>query len=196
MLLVVVVVALHLSVATILTQLACLVSLTATQKVCLSEGFMVHVLAYTMHAVLFGLAPQLMPPPANEDSAAVSAVVDAAASGAADGSGKEDGDGDEAMGQDGDDDDDHASNWDGSRALASVLPDIMDVVMDDVVGERAKARSSDTYVSKSRAIEARTCKSYDTFELLAKCTPFLPSDAIHSVCSHATVLLCTAGKSP
>ena len=36
----------------------------------------------------------------------------------------------------------------------------------------------------------------DTFELLAKCTPFLPSDAIHSVCSHATVLLCTAGKSP
>ena len=143
---------------------------------------MIHVLAFTLHRVLERMASSLAPAPVLDDSTAVRQLMQAGEKGK---KGKKEASTTSALvrvgtaaaeaGQR------KSASQEVSEALEAVVPDIMEVIMDDVVGERAKARQSDTYVSRSRAMEARVCKSYNTYELLARCIPFLPSPAIHSV---------------
>lgn len=79
-------------------------------------------------------------------------------------------------------DEDAEQQSEAAVAFVECLPSIMAIIMDDVAGRRAEERSDDSgYKPKVAAREARVCKSYDSYELVATCIPFLPNEAIHAI---------------
>jgi len=145
-------------------------ALTGTLK----EGFMVHVRGHAVHAVLAGLvhAGELACDPAK-----------AAAPGGA---------GDSASDSGSDSDEDGLTT--AQQSLVSCMPGILDVVMMDVMGAVSLARQKDSgYRPKVALAEAKSCKSYDTYALLARCIPFLPHPAVHALLAPPLLALSTQG---
>ena len=81
-------------------------------------------------------------------------------------------------------DDDAADNINigQSSGLVAALPRILTLVMDDVLGEAAEARAADSgYAPKTALREAKRCRGYESLEIVARCIPFLPSTAVHTL---------------
>lgn len=153
---------------------------------------MVHVLGFAIHSLLEGLSSQLVPLPVKESSPGVKALLRDGGVAGGDGGARDEN-------TRSNDDSDGASSEDAhmerqraaSDALVETLPTVMQIVIDDVIGDRAAARGSAGYNPKQALKEARACRSYDTFELLCRCVPFLPNPAVHSVsCRHVQDVAC------
>lgn len=160
----------------------------------LTDGFAAHVLGHALHGVIRGMVPALTPPAASgsdDDAAAEDLATAAEEEGQTDAA-----DGDASMADGDEKDEEHegvkttaaldaaASTWceAHSKALVDVLPELMDIIMEDVAGKRAEERSSESgYKSRTALKESKTCRSYDTFEILCRVSPFLPSPAVHSL---------------
>ena len=115
-------------------------------KITLHSGFMVHVLSYSLHAVISGTLDNLTE--TNYDNAS----------------------------------DTHKKSGESST-IDLLIPEVIQVLDDDIFGRVAQQRNSENYRPRSQLSEARTCKSYDTFEILAKHLTFLPCLSVHMLVS-------------
>ena len=135
----------------------------------LSEGYQKHVLGHVIHLVIFALykSNQLVPQRPKRDPFAEALVENGASD------------------QTSNKEQDKSTEFEPelnprTKALVSSLGMLVDIVMEDIVGSVAKARQKDSgYTPKVPMKESRTCRSYDTFEMLARSIPFLPHSAVH-----------------
>jgi hypothetical protein len=67
-----------------------------------------------------------------------------------------------------------------SGALENCMEGLVVILEADVFGSTAQQRAADSGY-KSNMIEARSCKSYDSFQLLAAALPFLPSPCLRTL---------------
>ena len=62
-------------------------------------------------------------------------------------------------------------------AIYRALPDLIAVIDRDIFGDVARQRSSEGFNPNVRMREMRACRSFESFQLLCRFIPFLPSDA-------------------
>ncbi|OQR92919.1 U3 small nucleolar RNA-associated protein [Achlya hypogyna] len=108
----------------------------------LTMGYMVHVLSYTLFAILDKVAEschQETPPPLDSAAPSPAPVL---------------------------------------SPLDECVPKILAILVRDIFGDVGETRR-DKAEHKSKMKEARSCRSYDSFELVARCINFLPNPTIH-----------------
>jgi len=99
---------------------------------------------------------------------------------------------DEAVSDDESKDEDEDSIGKGRESLVAALPDLLAVVMEDVMGKVAMARDPESgYIPKFPMVESKTCRSFDTFECIARNIPFLPHPCVYQL---TTPLLSALGE--
>ncbi|KDO34978.1 hypothetical protein SPRG_01040 [Saprolegnia parasitica CBS 223.65] len=112
----------------------------------LSMGYMVHVLSYTLFAILEKVAEscyQETPAPLTSSGMAVASTP-------------------------------------VLSPLDECIPKILNILVRDLFGDVSEHRSDKAeHKTKSKMKEARSCRSYDSFELVARCINFLPNPTIH-----------------
>jgi len=141
----------------------------------LRDGYMVHVLGHVVYDVLLALHGDL--------KEAVSASRDGAA-----------GDGGSASMRDGDADDVEIERGSDMTPLVRALPDLLEVVIEDVLGKVAMAKDPECgYVPKYPMAESRSCRGFLTFELVAGCIPFLPHPAVYQLIAPLLASLADGG---
>ena len=98
----------------------------------------------------------------------------------------DDGDGDD------DDDDDDDNNNEGSLSASAVryqlgpldlcVDDVVETLIDDILGFVKQARRRDSGLAVRQAYsEARKCKSFESFEIVARCITFLPASSLAGI---------------
>ena len=80
-------------------------------------------------------------------------------------------------------DDETATTLPSTSPIDLHLTHLIPILDDDIFGRVAQQRQSEDYRPKSALSEAKTCKSYDTFEILARSVTFLPCLSIHVLVS-------------
>ncbi|OQS03841.1 U3 small nucleolar RNA-associated protein [Thraustotheca clavata] len=111
----------------------------------LTNGYMVHVLSYTLFAILEKVAEechQEKPAPLTSSENAQADIAPVLS------------------------------------PLDECIPKILAILVRDIFGDIGEQRS-DKAEFKSKMKEAKSCRSYDSFELVARCINFLPSPTIH-----------------
>ena len=68
------------------------------------------------------------------------------------------------------------NNEENQDAICKALPDLIAVIDRDIFGDVARQRSAENF-NNTRMREMRTCRSFESFQLLCRWIPFLPSDA-------------------
>ena len=124
-------------------------------KLTLHSGFMVHVLSFSLHAILSGVYAN--PQNRLEDTPSSSDTIMGDAS--------------------------KAEEASVPKSVDFLLKDLIEILDDDIFGRVAQQRNSENYRPRSQLSEAKTCKSYDTFELLARNLTFLPCLSVHVLVS-------------
>lgn len=146
----------------------------------LTEGYQVHVLGHALHAVVTALVPQLeaaaaaaaatagaAPPTAASDKSAAVPVAEKTVDGI-----------------------EPPPLPDALANLVDALPTIVDLILDDVLGEAAEARDVESGYNPSHSlVEAKRCRSHETLEAVMRCIPFLPYPTIHAVTAPLAVAL-------
>ncbi|EQC41287.1 hypothetical protein SDRG_01262 [Saprolegnia diclina VS20] len=112
----------------------------------LSMGYMVHVLSYTLFAILEKVAEscyQETPAPLTSSGLAVASTPILS-------------------------------------PLDECIPKILNILVRNLFGDVSEHRADKAeHKTKSKMKEARSCRSYDSFELVARCINFLPNPTIH-----------------
>jgi hypothetical protein len=156
-------------------------------KLALHSGFMVHVLSYSVHAVLRAMYG---------DNKRIERSKDGSQKTSGGGGGgdemdidKEEEEAEDVQeqhaqhAQDEQDEQDEQETIVQPSAVDLNLTHIVPILDDDIFGRVAQQRNAEGYRPKSQLIEAKTCKSYDSFELLARSLTFLPCLSIHVLVS-------------
>ena len=159
-------------------------------KMALHSGFMVHVLSYSVHAVLramYGDNKRIERHGNGEKKKGKTSKTTTSSSSSSS-------NGEDAMEIDNDDGEELDDVSSSTAVQAPTLPmvpspidinltHIIPILDDDIFGRVAQQRNSEDYRPRSALIEAKTCKSYDSFELLARSLTFLPCLSIHVLVS-------------
>ena len=151
-------------------------------KLALHSGFMVHVLSYSVHAVLRAMYG---------DNKRIERSKDGSQKTSGGGGDEMDIDKEEEEAEDvqeqhaqhAQDEQDEQETIIQPSAVDLNLTHIVPILDDDIFGRVAQQRNAEGYRPKSQLIEAKTCKSYDSFELLARSLTFLPCLSIHVLVS-------------
>ncbi|RHY18543.1 hypothetical protein DYB25_002872 [Aphanomyces astaci] len=133
-----------------------LVAVVSELEHSLKMGFMVHVLSYTLFAILEKVADaceQRAPPPLTETETTTETVTETET--------------------------ETTTTILFASPLDECVPKIVAILVRDIFGDVGDEREDKA--SKSKTKEARACRSFDSFELLARCINFLPNPTIHTL---------------
>ena len=158
-------------------------------KLALHSGFMVHVLSYSVHAVFRAMYGENKTVNRRDDDVEIELLNDEENNEddkedmAEDDMAEEDMAEDDMEEEDMEEDEEVTATDEVVKTTPSAidlhLTNIIPILDDDIFGRVAQQRQSEDYRPKSALSEAKTCKSYDTFEILARSITFLPCLSIH-----------------